>query len=60
MTLKDLDMGNSAVICQVGGKGELRQHFLDMGIIPGAEVTVIKLAPLGDPMELQIHAMSLH
>ena len=59
MTLKDLDMGNSAVICQVGGKGELRQHFLDMGIIPGAEVTVIKLAPLGDPMELQIHGYEL-
>ena len=59
MTLKDLDMGNSAVICQVGGKGELRQHFLDMGIIPGAEVTVVKLAPLGDPMELQIHGYEL-
>ena len=56
---KDLDMGNSAVICQVGGKGELRQHFLDMGIIPGAEVTVVKLAPLGDPMELQIHGYEL-
>lgn len=59
MNLKDLDMGNSAVICQVGGKGELRQHFLDMGIIPGAEVTVVKLAPLGDPMELQIHGYEL-
>ena len=59
MNLKDLGMGNSAVICQVGGKGELRQHFLDMGIIPGAEVTVVKLAPLGDPMELQIHGYEL-
>ena len=54
MTLKDLEIGKSAVIKAVGGEGALRQHFLDMGVIPGAEVTVIKFAPMGDPMELQI------
>ena len=45
MTLKDLEIGKSAVITSVGGKGALRQHFLDMGMIPGAEVTVVKFAP---------------
>ena len=45
MTLKDLEIGKSAVITSVGGKGALRQHFLDMGMIPGAEVTVVKLHP---------------
>ena len=55
MTLKELKIGKSAVIETVGGSGELRQHFLDMGMIPGAEVTVVKLAPMGDPMELQVH-----
>ena len=59
MTLKDLEIGKSAVIRQVGGKGALRQHFLDMGIIPGAEVTVVKLAPMGDPMEVQVHGYEL-
>lgn len=59
MTLKDLKTGSSAVITSVGGDGALRQHFLDMGVIPGAEVTVVKLAPLGDPMELQIHGYEL-
>ena len=59
MTLKELETGKSAVICTVGGKGALRQHFLDMGMIPGAEVTVVKLAPMGDPMELQIHGYEL-
>lgn len=59
MTLKDLKPGQSAVIVSLGGSGELRQHFLDMGVIPGAEVTVVKLAPLGDPMELKIHGYSL-
>ena len=54
MTLKELEIGKSAVIKTVGGEGALRQHFLDMGVIPGAEVTVIKFAPMGDPMELQI------
>ena len=59
MTLKDLEIGKSAVIKVVGGEGALRQHFLDMGVIPGAEVTVIKFAPMGDPMELQIHGYEL-
>lgn len=59
MKLKQLEIGKSAVIRNVGGEGALRQHFLDMGIVPGAEVTVIKLAPMGDPMELQIHGYEL-
>ena len=59
MTLKELEIGKSAVIRTVGGKGALRQHFLDMGMIPGAEVTVVKLAPMGDPMELQVHGYEL-
>ena len=59
MTLKELEIGKSAVIETVGGSGELRQHFLDMGMIPGAEVTVVKLAPMGDPMELQVHGYEL-
>lgn len=59
MTLDELKTGQSAVIDAVGGKGVLRQHFLDMGVIPGAEVTLIKLAPMGDPMELQIHGYEL-
>lgn len=59
MTLKELEIGKSAAIKTVGGEGALRQHFLDMGMIPGAEVTVIKLAPMGDPMELQIHGYEL-
>ncbi|WP_026495780.1 ferrous iron transport protein B [Butyrivibrio sp. WCD3002] len=59
MNLKSLPIGQSAVIKTVGGSGALRQHFLDMGVIPGAEVTVIKLAPMGDPMELQIHGYEL-
>ncbi|MDO4978033.1 MAG: ferrous iron transport protein B [Eubacteriales bacterium] len=59
MTLKELPIGKSATILSVGGEGSLRQHFLDMGVIPGAEVTVVKLAPMGDPMELQIHGYEL-
>ena len=59
MTLKDLAIGKSAVIEKVGGQGALRQHFLDMGVIPGAELTVIKYAPMGDPMELMIHGYEL-
>ena len=59
MTLKDLKVGQSAVITEVGGEGALRQHFLDMGVIPGAETTVVKFAPMGDPMELQIHGYEL-
>ena len=59
MTLKELQIGKSAVVNTVGGSGALRQHFLDMGLIPGAEVTLIKLAPMGDPMELRIHGYEL-
>ena len=59
MTIKDLKIGQTAKIETVGGEGALRQHFLDMGVIPGAEVTLIKLAPMGDPMELRIHGYEL-
>jgi len=59
VTLKDLKPGQSARIEAVGGEGALRQHFLDMGVIPGAEATLMKLAPLGDPMELRIHGYEL-
>ena len=59
MTLKELKAGESARILSVGGEGALRQHFLDMGVIPGAEMTVIKFAPMGDPMELQVHGYEL-
>lgn len=59
MTLRDLEIGESAVVTTVGGKGALRQHFLDMGVIPGAEVTLVKYAPMGDPMELRIHGYEL-
>ena len=59
MTMKNLKAGESAVITAVGGEGALRQHFLDMGVIPGAEVTVVKFAPMGDPIELQIHGYEL-
>lgn len=59
LKLSELKVGESAVIKNVGGQGELRQHFLDMGIIPGAEVTLVKFAPMGDPMELQVHGYEL-
>ena len=59
MTLKDLKIGQSAVIDRVGGEGSLRQHFLDMGVIPGAHVTFVKTAPMGDPMQLRIHGYEL-
>ncbi|MBQ5977935.1 MAG: ferrous iron transport protein B [Oscillospiraceae bacterium] len=59
MRLNELKTGESARIERVGGEGALRQHFLDMGVIPGAEVTLVKLAPLGDPMELRIHGYEL-
>ena len=59
MKLNTLKPGQSARITEVGGEGALRQHFLDMGMIPGAEVTMIQLAPLGDPMELRIHGYEL-
>ncbi len=59
MKLNELGIGKSAKITEVNGEGALRQHFLDMGVIPGAEVTMIKLAPMGDPMEMQIHGYEL-
>ncbi|MCC8074194.1 MAG: ferrous iron transport protein B [Clostridiales bacterium] len=59
MTLNDLEIGENAKIVSVGGEGALRQHFLDMGLIPGAQVTLVKYAPMGDPMELRIHGYEL-
>ena len=59
MTLRELEIGKSAKVVAVGGTGALRQHFLDMGIIPGAIVTLVKYAPMGDPMELRIHGYEL-
>ena len=59
MTLKELHIGESGIIQAVGGEGALRQHLLDMGVIPGAEVTVIKFAPMGDPVEIKIHGYQL-
>lgn len=59
MVLKDLDIGQSAVITAIGGAGPLRQHFLDMGLIPGATVTLVKYAPMGDPMEVRVHGYEL-
>lgn len=59
MTLDKLETGKSARISKVGGTGALRQHFLDMGVIPDATVTLMKLAPMGDPMELRVHDYEL-
>ena len=59
MTLKELSIGKTATVRTVGGEGALRQHFLDMGIIPGAEVTMVKYAPMGDPVEVRIHSYEL-
>lgn len=59
MTLKELNIGQSATVTTVGGDGSLRQHFLDMGLIPGAVVTLKKYAPMGDPMQLTIHGYEL-
>ncbi|MCI5585007.1 MAG: ferrous iron transport protein B [Lachnospiraceae bacterium] len=59
MTLKELKVGASAIIQKVGGEGALRQHFLDMGVIPQAKVTLVKYAPMGDPMELRIRGYEL-
>ena len=59
MNLRELGIGQSARITKVGGKGALRQHFLDMGLIAGSEVTLIKLAPMGDPMELRLRGYEL-
>ena len=59
MKLKELKIGQTAKITAVGGEGVLRQHFLDMGVIPGTEVTLVKLAPMGDPMQLTLHGYEL-
>lgn len=59
MTLKDLPIGKTATVRLVGGEGALRQHFLDMGLIPTAEVTMVKYAPMGDPVEVRIHSYEL-
>lgn len=59
MTLKDLPIGKTATVLSVGGDGALRQHFLDMGIIPTANITMVKHAPMGDPVELRIHSYEL-
>ncbi len=59
ISIKDLEIGESAKITEVGGEGALRQHFLDMGLIPGAEITMVKYAPMGDPVELKIHGYEL-
>ena len=59
MTLKDLPIGKTATVTVVGGEGALRQHFLDMGVIPGAEVTVVKLAPMGDPIQIHLRGYDI-
>ena len=59
MTLKELQIGKTGIVKEVGGEGALRQHFLDMGIIPGASITVVKYAPMGDPVELRVHGYEL-
>ncbi|MBE6479149.1 MAG: ferrous iron transport protein A, partial [Olsenella sp.] len=58
-TLSGLEIGDTAVVTEVGGEGALRQHFLDMGVIPGARMTLVKYAPLGDPMEFLVHGYAL-
>ena len=59
MTIRDLMPGESAIVTSVGGSGALRQHFLDMGLIPGVEVTVVKFAPMGDPVEVRLHGYEI-
>lgn len=59
MTLRELEIGKTAIITSVGGEGSLRQHFLNMGLIPGAEVTLVKYAPMGDPMQLKVQGYEL-
>ena len=59
MRLSELSVGEAAVVRQVDGEGALRQHILDMGVIPGVEMTVIKFAPLGDPVEVRLHGYEL-
>ena len=59
MNLAEIKEKQSAVLTEIGGQGALRQHFLDMGIIPGTEITVVKYAPMGDPVELRLHGYEL-
>jgi len=59
MTLKEMEIGKRAIITKVGGDGALRQHLLDMGVIPGAEITIVRYAPMGDPVEVIIHGYAL-
>ena len=59
LTIKDLHIGEHARIVKVGGTGALRQHVLDMGVIPGTEITVVKFAPLGDPIEITVRGYEL-
>ena len=59
MTLRQLPIGKSARLLEIKGQGALRQHFLDMGLIPGSEVTLVKLAPMGDPMEIRLRGYEL-
>ena len=59
MTLRELKIGESAEVKAVGGEGALRQHFLDMGLLPGVEVKLLKFAPMGDPMELLVRGYTL-
>ena len=59
MKLSDLKVGQSGIVSAVGGEGNTRQHFLDMGLIPGVRVTVVKFAPMGDPVEIRIHSFEL-
>ena len=59
MKLNELQIGSTATILSVGGEGALRQHFLDMGLIPKADVTMVKFAPMGDPVEVRIHGYEL-
>ena len=58
-SLRDLKIGESGIITSVGGNGSLRRHFLDMGLIPGAKITLIKYAPMGDPIEFEVHGYEL-
>ena len=59
MTLKELQIGKSAIVDAVGGAGALRQHFLDMGLIPHGDVTMVKLAPMGDPIQIRVRGYEL-
>ena len=59
MLLSELEIGNAAVVTEVGGEGALRRHFLDMGLIPGVVVTIVKYAPMGDPVEIMLRGYEL-